>query len=210
MATTFVGIECNGNRVRARHAAVVLQRKKNRFELSHWSCRIYTDEELLGYLAAESGSSGVIAVHAKDVDATAELLKRIYRVVDYRLIFALAPKHRTRALVRVDALEVQRAFCGASNSTATSPIVLERLRRLEPAVDFRPLRQYIEGLPATGKMRLQSVAALRAALSAYAALWGWWHGPAGYDVLGGNAENYRLAPRLSMDYETGHSGATPF
>ena len=32
------------------------------------------------------------------------------------------------------------------------------------------------------------------------ALWCWWHGPAGYDVLGVNTEDYRLAPRL-MDYE---------
>jgi hypothetical protein len=207
MATTFVGIECNGNRVRARHAAVVLQRTKNRFHLSHWSCRIYTDEELLGYLAAESGSSGVIAVHSKDADTTSELLKRIYRVVDYRLIFALTPKHRTRALVRVDAMEVQRAFCGSAHST--TPNLLDHLRHLEPAVDFRPLRQYLEGLPTSGKMRLQSVAALRAAMSAYAALWCWWHGPAGYDVLGGNAENYRLAPRLTMDYEP-DPGHTPF
>ena len=66
MGTTFVGIECGGNRVRARHAAVVLQRVKGRVTLTEWACRIYTDEELLGYLTAEAGTSGVIAVHGRD------------------------------------------------------------------------------------------------------------------------------------------------
>src|SRR5947209_14928239 len=164
MGTTFVGIECAGNRVRARHAAVVLERRKGKVELTHWSPRIYTDEELLGYLAAEAGTSGVIAVHGKDPEATGELLKRMYRVIDYRVLFALAPKHRTRALVRVDPLEVQRAF-GSANlpppAGATSPAVLDGMRLLTPAVDFRPLRQYLEGLPASGKMPLQSVAVPR-------------------------------------------------
>jgi hypothetical protein len=189
---------------------VVLQRNRGTVELCHWACRIYTDEELLGYLAAEAGTSGVIALHGRDNEATGELLKRIYRVVDYRVLFALAPKHRTRALVRVDPEEVQKAFGGAVASiTATSPAVLDGLRSLKPAVDFRPLRQYLEGLPMNGKMRLQSVAVLRAALASYAALWCWWHGPAGYDVLGANTEDYRLAPR-TMDYEPDRGGATPF
>ena len=207
MATTFVGVECNGNRIRARHAAVVLQRRRSGIDLCHWSCRIYTDEELLGYLAAEAGSSGVIAVHGKDPEATGELLKRIYRVIDYRVLFALAPKHRTRALVRVDPHEVQRAFGMANIPATTSPAVLDSMRMLTPSVDFRPLRQYLEGLPTTGKMRLQSVAVLRAALASYAALWCWWHGPAGYDVLGANTEDYRLAPR-TMDYEPDRGGAS--
>lgn len=211
MATTFVGVECNGNRIRARHAAVVLQRRRGGVDLTHWSPRIYTDEELLGYLAAEAGTSGVIAVHGKDPEATGELLKRMYRVIDYRVLFALAPKHRTRALVRVDPQEVQRAF-GSANLPAgtTSPAVLDGMRMLTPAVDFRPLRQYLEGLPATGKMRLQSVAVLRAALASYAALWCWWHGPAGYDVLGANKDDYRLAPRSMMDYEPDRGGGKSF
>lgn len=206
MATTFVGIECGGNRVRARHAAVVLQRKRSGVELTHWTCRIHTDEELLSYLASEAGSSGVIAVHGKDSEAVAHLLQRVYRVLDYRLLFRLAPKHRTRALVRVDPLEVQRAFGGTS---ATHAATLDGLRRLAPAIDYRPLTQYLEGLPATGKMRLQSNTALRAAISSYAALWCWWHGPAGYDVLGATTDDYRLAPRM-MDYEPDRGGATPF
>src|SRR5260221_14654856 len=141
MATTFVGIECSGSRARARHAAVVLQRlKKGVVEISEWSCRIYTDEELLGYLAAEAGNSGVIAVHGRDGDATSELLRRIYRVLDYRLLFALAPKHRTRALVRVDPAEVQRAFGGGVDAAPAA--VLDVMRLLSPAVDFRPLTQF--------------------------------------------------------------------
>jgi hypothetical protein len=204
MATTFVGIECGGNRMRARHAAVVLHRVKGRVTLSEWSCRIYTDEELLGYLAAEAGQSGVIALHGRDAESTSELMKRIYRVLDYRVIFSLAPKHRTRALVRVDPGEVQRAFGGGEERQALS--VLEGMRLLTPAVDFRPLTQYLEGLPISGKMRAQSNAALRAAMAAYAALWCWWHGPAGYDVLGVSTENYRLAPRM-MDYEPDTGGA---
>ncbi len=205
MATTFVGIECGGNRVRARHAAVVLQRRRGGVELAHWTCRIHTDEELLSYLAAEAGSSGVIALHGRDPDATAHLLRRIYRVLDYRLLFALAPKHRTRALVRVDPAEVQRAFGGTPNPSS----LLDRLSLLSPNVDYRPLTQYLEGLPATGKMRLQSTTAIRAAMSSYAALWCWWHGPAGYDVLGASSEDYRLAPRM-MDYEPDRGGAAPF
>jgi hypothetical protein len=197
MGTTFVGIECAGNRVRARHAAVVLERRKGGVQLSHWSCRIYTDEELLGYLAAEAGTSGVIALHGRDADHTGLLLKRIYRVLDYRLLFALAPKHRTRALVRVEPADVQRAFGGSDGNPRAA---LEAIRSLSPGIDFHPLTQYLDGLPMTGKMRVQSAAALRAAMSAYAALWCWWHGPAGYDVLGVNTEDYRLAPRL-MDYE---------
>src|SRR5437879_1896462 len=207
MGTTFVGIECAGNRVRARHAAVVLERRKGKVELAHWSCRIYTDEELLGYLAAEAGHSGVIALHGRDPDATTELLKRIYRVLDYRLLFALAPKHRTRALVRVEPVEVQRAF-GGGRSETTPAAVLDAMRMLSPSVDFRPLTQYLEGLPSTGKMRAQSAAAMRAGMAAYAALWCWWHGPAGYDVLGANTEDYRLAPRM-MDYEP-DTGGTSF
>src|SRR4051812_29485723 len=197
MGTTFVGIECAGNRVRARHAAVVLERRKGRVELSHWSCRIYTDEELLGYLAAEAGTSGVVALHGRDTEHTGLLLKRIYRVLDYRLRFALAPKHRTRALVRVEPSDVQRAFGGKD---ANPRAALDSIRLLTPGIDYRPLTMYLDGLPTTGKMRVQSAAALRAAMSAYAALWCWWHGPAGYDVLGANTEDYRLAPRL-MDYE---------
>ena len=204
MATTFVGIECGGNRVRARHAAVVLHRHKGRVTLTEWSCRIYTDEELLGYLAAEAGSSGVIALHGRDTESTSELMKRIYRVMDYRVLFSLAPKHRTRALVRVDPAEVQRAFGGAVEGQPMP--VLDAMRALSPAVDFRPLTQYLDGLPSTGKMRVRSTAALRAAMSAYAALWCWWHGPAGYDVLGMNTENYRLAPRM-MDYEPDMGGS---
>jgi hypothetical protein len=167
---------------------------------------VYTDEELLGYLAAEAGSSGVIAVHGRDPEFVAQLLRRIYRVLDYRLLFALAPKHRTRALVRVDPGEVQRAFGGAS---ATPRTALDGLRMLGPAVDYRPLTQYLERMPATGKMRVQSNTALRAAISSYAALWCWWHGPAGYDVLGASSEDYRLAPRM-MDYEPDRGGAAPF
>jgi hypothetical protein len=209
MATTFVGIECGGSRVRARHAAVVLQRvKKGGIQLADWSCRIYTDEELLGYLAELAGNSGVIALHGRDVDSSGELLRRIYRVLDYRLLFALAPKHRTRALVRVDPAEVQRAFNVAAGADASPATMLDGMRLLSPAVDFRPLTQYLEGLPATGKMRAQSTAAVRAALAAYAALWCWWHGPAGYDVLGANSEDYRLAPRM-MDYEP-DTGGTSF
>jgi hypothetical protein len=205
MATTFVGIDCGGNRVRARHAAVVLQRrKKDRVELADWSCRIYTDEELLGYLADQAGNSGVIAVHGRDTDATGELMRRIYRVLDYRLLFALAPKHRTRALVRVDPAEVQRAFGGGA-ADAPSGSVLDAMRLLSPPVDFRPLTQFLDGLPSTGKMRGQSAAAMRAGMAAYAALWCWWHGPAGYDVLGVNTEDYRLAPRM-MDYEPDTGG----
>jgi hypothetical protein len=204
MATTFVGIECGGNRVRARHAVVVLHRHKGIVTLTEWSCRIYTDEELLGYLAAEVGNSGVIALHGRDNDTTGELMKRIYRVMDYRVIFSLAPKHRTRALVRVDPAEVQRAFGGGADRSPTS--VTDTMRLLMPSVDFRPLTQFLEGLPATGKMRAQSSAALKAAMSAYAALWCWWHGPAGYDVLGVNTESYRLAPRM-MDYEPDTGGA---
>ena len=192
--------------MRSRHAAVVLQRRRGGVEVTHWTCRVYTDEELLGYLAAEAGSSGVIAVHGKDPEFVAQLLRRIYRVLDYRLLFALAPKHRTRALVRVDPGEVQRAFGGAS---ATPRTALDGLRMLAPAVDYRPLTQYLERMPATGKMRLQSNTALRAAISSYAALWCWWHGPAGYDVLGASSEDYRLAPRM-MDYEPDRGGAAPF
>ena len=203
MATTFVGIECGGNRVRARHAAVVLHRHKGQVTLSEWSCRIYTDEELLGYLAAEVGNSGVIALHGREPEATSQLMKRIYRVMDYRVLFSLAPKHRTRALVRVDPSEVERAFGGHADTQTGN--VLHAMRLLSPPVDFRPLTQYLEGLPATGKMRAQSTAALRAALSSYAALWCWWHGPAGYDVLGANTESYRLAPRM-MDYEPDTGG----
>ena len=203
MATTFVGIECGGNRVRARHAAVVLHRHKGQVTLSEWSCRIYTDEELLGYLAAEVGNSGVIALHGREPEATSQLMKRIYRVMDYRVLFSLAPKHRTRALVRVDPSEVERAFGGHADTQTGN--VLHAMRLLSPPVDFRPLIQYLEGLPATGKMRAQSTAALRAALSSYAALWCWWHGPAGYDVLGANTESYRLAPRM-MDYEPDTGG----
>ena len=198
MGTTFVGIECGGNRVRARHAAVVLQRLKGVATLSEWACRIYTDEELLGYLAAEAGTSGVIALHGRDPDTTSQLMKRIYRVMDYRVMFSLAPRHRTRALVRVDPEEVQRAFGQAAGAQPLQ--VLDAMRSLTPAVDFRPLTQFLEGLPVSGKMRSQSTAALRAAMSSYAALWCWWHGPAGYDVLGINTETYRLAPRI-MDYE---------
>ena len=205
MATTFVGIECGGNRVRARHAVVVLHRNKGIVTLTEWSCRIYTDEELLGYLTAEAGHSGVIALHGRDNDTTGELMKRIYRVLDYRVIFSLAPKHRTRALVRVDPTEVQRAFGGGAERPPTQ--VIEAMRLLTPAVDFRPLTQFLEGLPATGKMRAQSSAALKAAMSAYAALWCWWHGPAGYDVLGVNTDSYRLAPRM-MDYEPDTGGAS--
>jgi hypothetical protein len=205
MATTFVGIECGGNRVRARHAAVVLHRHKGTITLTEWSCRIYTDEELLGYLAAEAGNSGVIALHGRDADGTSELMKRIYRVLDYRVIFSLAPKHRTRAVVRVDPDEVRRAFGGDVEGQSLS--VLDGLRLLSPSVDFRPLTQFLEGLPSTGKMRAQSTAALRAAMSAYAGLWCWWHGPAGYDVLGVNNEDYRLAPRM-MDYEPDVGGTS--
>ncbi len=204
MGTTFVGIECGGNRVRARHAAVVLHRQKGQVTLTEWSCRIYTDEELLGYLAAEAGSSGVIALHGRDTESSGELMKRIYRVLDYRVLFSLAPKHRTRALVRVDPTEVQRAFGGATEGQSMP--VLEAMRTLSPSVDFRPLTQFLDGLPSTGKMRAQSAAAIRAAMSAYAALWCWWHGPAGYDVLGMNTENYRLAPRM-MDYEPDTGGS---
>ena len=206
MATTFVGVEVGANRARPRHAAVVLHRRRGVIELRHWSCRIYTDEELLEYLATEAGSSGVIAVHGRDAETTALLLRRFYRVLDYRLLFALAPRHRTRALVRVDPSEVQRAF---SPKLGISPAsVLEAMSSLVPKVDFRPVTAYLEGLPTTGKMRAQSGAVLRASFAAYAALWCWWHGPAGYDVLGLNSESYRLAPRM-MDYEP-DTGATPF
>ena len=34
---------------------------------------------------------------------------------------------------------------------------------LTPTVDFRPVTQYLEGLPTTGKMRAQSASVLRAA-----------------------------------------------
>lgn len=197
MGTTFVGIECGGNRVRARHAAVVLHRRQGRITLTEWACRIYTDEELLGYLAAEAGTSGVIALHGRDSDTTSELMKRIYRVLDYRVMFSLAPKHRTRALVRVDPEEVQRAL---GHGTMQPLQLLGAMGQLTPSVDFSPLAQFLEGLPTTGKMRAQSTAALRAATLAYAALWCWWHGPAGYDVLGVSTDNYRLAPRM-MDYE---------
>ena len=120
-------------------------------------------------------------------------------------MFSLAPRHRTRALVRVDPDEVQRAF---GRAAAVQPLhVLEAVRAQTPPVDFRPLTQFLEGLPESGKMRAQSTAALRAAMSAYAALWCWWHGPAGYDVLGANTEDYRLAPR-TMDYEPDVGGAS--
>jgi hypothetical protein len=109
-------------------------------------------------------------------------------------------------LVRVDPAEVQRAFGGGVDAAPAA--VLDAMRLLSPAVDFRPLTQYLEGLPATGKMRVQSTAAMRAGMAAYAALWCWWHGPAGYDVLGANSEDYRLAPRM-MDYEP-DTGGTSF
>src|SRR2546423_10075594 len=144
MGTTFVGIECAGNRVRARHAAVVLERRKGKVELAHWSCRIYTDEELLGYLAAEAGTSGVIALHGRDMEHTGLLLRRIYRVLDYKLRFALAPKHRTRALVRVEPSDVQTAFGGSATDTRKA---LDSIRLLSPSIDYRALTMYLDGLP---------------------------------------------------------------
>ncbi len=201
MATTFVGIELVGENSRARHAAVVLQRRRNGVELSHWSCRINTDRELLEYLAVNAGSSGVIAVHGQGNDSSELFMQRIWRVLDYRLLFAIAPRHRTRALVRVSPPEVQRAF---SSNPEMPPIgVLESVRGLAPAVDFLPLAQCLNRLPTKGNIYQQVDITVRAALCAYAALWCWWHGPAGYDVLGQTADDYRLAPRL-MDMEQGY------
>jgi hypothetical protein len=197
MSTTFVGVEIGGVRGRPRHAAVVLQRRKGVVELRHWSSGIVTDEGLLDYLAAVAGSSGVIAVHG-DAETAAEVLKRIWRVMDYRLLFALAPRHRTRALVRVEPSEVHRAFAGGDEALSVN--VLDSLRLLVPSVDFQSLVRCLKGLPPRKRTQPQVHATLGAALSAYAALWCWWHGPAGYDVLGANSENYRLAPRM-MDYE---------
>ena len=102
---------------------------------------------------------------------------------------------------------MQRAFGGSAEANPLA--VLDAMRLLTPAVNLRALTQYLEGLPATGKMRVQTAAAMRAAMSAYAALWCWWHGPAGYDVLGVNTDDYRLAPRM-MDYEPDTDATTPF
>ena len=213
MATTFVGIECGGNRVRARHAVVVLKRRKESIALKDFSCRVDSDEDLLGYLAAEAGTSGVIAIHGRDADGVSDFMKRVYRVLDYRVLFSLAPKHRTRALVRVDPDEVYRAVGGGMSSSmgagGGNPLaVLDALRKLSPAMDFTRLVCSLEGLPAMGKGRAESLSGLRAAMSAYAALWCWWHGPAGYDVLGASTDSYRLAPRM-MDYEP-DTGGTSF
>src|SRR5438045_5854310 len=177
MATTFVGIELGGERHRSRHAAVVLQRRRNTVELRHWSCLLGSDEELLEYLSAMAGTSGVIAVHGNANDAAAILLRRVWRVLDYRMLFALAPRHRTRALVRVEPPEIQRAF--SANPDHPAPGVLERMGGLTPAVDYRPLTQCLTRLPLSGTLHHQFEATTRAALSSYAALWCWWHGPAG-------------------------------
>ena len=157
MGTTFVGIECAGNRVRARHAAVVLERRKGGVQLSHWSCRIYTDEELLGYLAAEAGTSGVIALHGRDADHTGLLLKRIYRVLDYRLLFALAPKHRTRALVRVEPADVQRAFGGSDGNPRAA---LDAIRSLSPGIDFGAIGEHTPQFPVKMAVNRQTLQVL--------------------------------------------------
>jgi hypothetical protein len=200
MATTFVGVELGGDHARPRHATVVFQRRHAGIQLRHWSCPITTDDGLLEYLASMSGTAGVIAVHGADADYTTSLLQRIWRVLDYRLLYALAPRRRTRALVRVEVSEVQSAFAAEPDAPLDS--VLERLRALKPAVDFHPLLEAIDRLSPHAKGN-QGHATKQAGLCAYAALWCWWHGPAGYDVLGANTDTYRLAPRM-MDYEPDH------
>lgn len=205
MATTFVGVELGGDHARPRHAAVVLHRRKSGVQLGHWACLLSTDEALLEYLASMAGTSGVIAVHGDDADYASDLLKRVWRVLDYRLLFALAPRHRTRALVRVEPAEVHSAFAAKSDGHLQG--VLERMRSLTPAVDFHSLLESLDRLPPHARTH-QREATLRAGLCAYAALWCWWHGPAGYDVLGANTDSYRLAPRM-MDYEP-DTDRTPF
>ena len=197
MASTFVGVELGGDHARPRHATVVLSRCAGGIELRHWCCQISSDENLLEYLASMSGPSGVIAVHGANAEYTSGLLQRIWRVLDYRILYALPARHRTRALVRVAVDEVQRAFAAKADAERVS--VLERLRSLKPPVDFHALIESLDRLSPQAKSH-QGEATLRAGLCAYAALWCWWHGPAGYDVLGADAETYRLAPRM-MDYE---------
>jgi len=195
MSTTFVGVEIGGVRGKPRHAAVVLQRRKGGIDLRHWVSSIASDDALLDYLASLSGVHGVIALHGDDPETADQMVGRIWRVMDYRLLFALAPRHRTRALVRVAPGEVQRAFTGGNGQLL--PSALDTVRNLVPGVDFQPLIDCLNELPTGKRAHPQFHATLAAALSAYAALWFWWHGPAGYDVLGANSDDHRLVPRLS-------------
>jgi len=71
---------------------------------------IYTDEELLGYLAAEAGTSGVIALHGRDTEHTGLLSKRILSGARLPPAVCAGPEARTARLVRVEPSDVQRAF----------------------------------------------------------------------------------------------------
>jgi hypothetical protein len=198
MATTFIGVEI-GRGDGQCHALVVLRRRKNQVDLYDWSCAIDGDDELLNYLSAVAGRSGVIAVHDDDPAACGALMKRLWRVLDYRQSVELAPRLRTRALVRVHPPEVAETL--GSDSGASPVTALERAQHHHPAVDFLPITRAIRRSGGTSPELASAARQLAAAgLAAYAALWCWWHGPAGYDVLGERAETYRLAPRI-MDLE---------
>jgi hypothetical protein len=197
MATTFIGVEVPPAD-QPNHAVVALRRRKSQVDLYDWSCTVASENDLLEYLAAVAGRSGVIAVHDPSPEAGTALMKRLWRVLDYRQSVALAPRLRTRALVRVAPTELAQSLCGDASPLPLK--ALERLQSSQPGVDFLPIIRAVrrsQGLPGAGPSA-QSL--LSAALAAYAALWCWWHGPAGYDVLGESSDRYRLAPRV-MDLE---------
>jgi hypothetical protein len=195
MATTFIGITVVEP---SHHAAVVLRRRKSLIELYDWSCNMDSQRQALEYLAAVAGKSGVIAVHDPGPDMGGELMKRLWRVLDYRQSFELSRRMRTRSLVRVQPLEVARALCGEGDALPLA--ALERAGGLFPQADFGPLVRAVKRAGMGAMADCPARRLVSAGLGAYAALWCWWHGPAGYDVLGQSNDSYRLAPRM-MDLE---------
>jgi len=172
---------------------VVLERRKGKVELATGPANLH-DEELLGYLAAEAGTSGELRCTGAEYRTHGIAIETNLSGARLRLRLRWPRSTDARAGAR-RASDVQRAIRGSEEDPRKA---LDQIRCSLPE-SITPADNVLEGRPNHRQKCASNCIGAFARNVAYAPLC-WWHGPAGYDVLGVNSEDYRLAPRL-MDYE---------